>query len=474
MGNNWKEVTLSDLGEVARGRSRHRPRYAEHLYGGEYPFIQTGDIKSSGGRISAHTQTYSEAGLAQSRIWPANTMCITIAANIAETGILKYPACFPDSVIGFIANEEKANVYFIEYLFRQLRKELQRQATGSVQDNINLQTLERLRFKIPPVEEQKRIASFLNYLEDKITLNRQINQTLEQMAQALFKSWFVDFDPVIDNALDAGFFEQDLAFSGELLRRAEARRSVREHGAYLEKSKPLPDATRQLFPAAFEECVEPSLGLGGWVPKGWNVAVSGEHIDVRDGTHDSPKKSEHGFPLVTSKNITSGRLNLTSAYLITPNDYNEVNKRSKVNHGDILLTMIGTLGIPCLVSTKDVNFAIKNIGLFKTSETPHLKSYFFELLKSQEMQQFLDSRAAGTTQKYLSLKVLRTINFVLPCSEVLSGFNKLIQSYENKIQMNDEQSSVLANLRDTLLPKLISGELRLDNIEAALTKVEVA
>ncbi len=116
MGSEWQEVKLSDLGEVARGRSRHRPRYAEHLYGGQYPFIQTGDVKASEGRIAMHEQTYSEAGLAQSRLWPSNTMCITIAANIAETGILKYPACFPDSVIGFIANKDMADVYFIEYL----------------------------------------------------------------------------------------------------------------------------------------------------------------------------------------------------------------------------------------------------------------------------------------------------------------------------------------------------------------------
>lgn len=257
--NSWREVKLSDLGEVARGRSRHRPRYAEHLYGGKYPFIQTGDVKASEGRISSHEQTYSDAGLAQSRLWPANTMCITIAANIAETGILQYPACFPDSVIGFIADKNKADVYFIEYVFRQLRKDIQRQATGSVQDNINLQTLERLRFKVPSVEEQKKIANFLNCFDDKITLNRQINQTLEQMAQALFKSWFVDFDPVVDNALDAGFFEQDLEFSDELLRRAEARKAERGSANF----KPLSEDIRQLFPAAFEKCSEPSLGLGG-------------------------------------------------------------------------------------------------------------------------------------------------------------------------------------------------------------------
>ena len=109
-------------------------------------------------------------------------------------------------------------------------------------------------------------ANFLNHFDKKITLNRQINQTLEQMAQTLFKSWFVDFDPVVDNALDAGFFEQDLAFSDELLRRVEVRKAVRESDNF----KPLSEDIRRLFPNAFEECTEPALGLGGWVPKGWN------------------------------------------------------------------------------------------------------------------------------------------------------------------------------------------------------------
>jgi len=174
----WKLVKLSDLGEVNRGRSRHRPRDAAHLYGGSYPFIQTGDVKSSRGRITNYTQTYSKEGLAQSRLWPAKTMCITIAANIAETGILAFPACFPDSIIGFIPDATCCNVYLIEYIFRLLKKRVQKQATGSVQDNINLQTLERLLFPIPSLKEQNRIAKILCCFDDKIDLNHQINQTL--------------------------------------------------------------------------------------------------------------------------------------------------------------------------------------------------------------------------------------------------------------------------------------------------------
>src|SRR5438067_4649726 len=97
--SGWRMVKLGDLGEVNRGTSRHRPRNAPHLYGGPYPFIQTGDVARSGGRIVKHEQTYSKAGLAQSRLWPAETVCITIAANIADSATLAYPACFPDSIV---------------------------------------------------------------------------------------------------------------------------------------------------------------------------------------------------------------------------------------------------------------------------------------------------------------------------------------------------------------------------------------
>src|ERR1043165_927970 len=109
--DGWRMVKLSDLGEVNRGRSRHRPRNAPHLYGGPYPFIQTGDIANCDNYIKEHHQTYSEDGLKQSKVWPAGTLCITIAANIAKTGILTYPACFPDSVVGFLPRDGVVTEY---------------------------------------------------------------------------------------------------------------------------------------------------------------------------------------------------------------------------------------------------------------------------------------------------------------------------------------------------------------------------
>ncbi|WP_255824519.1 restriction endonuclease subunit S [Amycolatopsis sp. GM8] len=198
----WQLVNLNDLGEVNRGRSRHRPRYAEHLYGGAYPFIQTGDVKASDGRITKFTQTYSDAGLAQSRLWPAGTMCITIAANIAETGILQSPACFPDSIVGFVADPTKADVRFIEYSFRYLKSSIQNQANGSVQDNINLETLARLRFPVPSLLEQHAIADVLGALDDKIAANDRVVDLSDKLAEAvLSKSLDGRSSPLASQAL---------------------------------------------------------------------------------------------------------------------------------------------------------------------------------------------------------------------------------------------------------------------------------
>jgi len=151
-GEGWKQKTLEEIAiTFGRGKSRHRPRNEPKLYGGEYPFIQTGDIRNSDHFITEYSQTYSEAGLAQSKLWPKGTICITIAANIAETGVLDFDACFPDSVIGVVANPKEANVDYVEYLLQSFKVRIQALGKGSAQANINMGTFENERFPFPSV-----------------------------------------------------------------------------------------------------------------------------------------------------------------------------------------------------------------------------------------------------------------------------------------------------------------------------------
>jgi type I restriction enzyme S subunit len=188
----WEMKSLDQLGYVSRGRSRHRPRDAAHLYGGPYPFIQTGDVKHANLYVTNCSQTYSDAGLAQSRMWQAGTLCITIAANIADTAILGIDACFPDSVIGFIPEPDKADVRFVKYIFDALLQRRYKTFTqGAAQDNLSQSKLLSLKFHVPGIAEQQHIADILSAYDDLIENNQRRIQLLEQAARLLYKEWFV-------------------------------------------------------------------------------------------------------------------------------------------------------------------------------------------------------------------------------------------------------------------------------------------
>lgn len=159
----WELKKLEDIGSVfGRGKSRHRPRNEPKLYGGRYPFIQTGDVRNADRVVETYSQTYSEMGLAQSKLWPKGTVCITIAANIAETAILGFDACIPDSIIGLVVDEKKADNVFVLYLLRSFKAHLQAQGKGSAQHNINMGTFEDQLFPIPALPVQRKIVAALN------------------------------------------------------------------------------------------------------------------------------------------------------------------------------------------------------------------------------------------------------------------------------------------------------------------------
>ena len=156
----WEIETLNKIGTIGRGVSKHRPRNASELFGGIYPFIQTGDVANSGNYIVDYHSTYSEFGLKQSKLWDKGTLCITIAANIAKTSILAFDSCFPDSIVGFIPGERTNNM-FIHYWFSYFQKILESQAPESAQKNINLKILSELKVILPPLSLQNEFADFV-------------------------------------------------------------------------------------------------------------------------------------------------------------------------------------------------------------------------------------------------------------------------------------------------------------------------
>ena len=190
--NNSKglpELTLPELGEFGRGVSKHRPRNDPKLLGGKYPLIQTGEVANSELYITSYENTYSELGLKQSKMWQAGTLCITIAANIAKTAILTFDACFPDSVVGFKANDKTNNI-FIHYWFSFFQAILEAQAPESAQKNINLKILSELKIIVPPIEQQNEFVTFVEQTDKSKLAIQQSLEKLETLKKALMQQYF--------------------------------------------------------------------------------------------------------------------------------------------------------------------------------------------------------------------------------------------------------------------------------------------
>lgn len=462
---DWHMVKLSDLGEVNRGRSRHRPRHAPFLYGGRYPFIQTGDIKASGGRITSHTQTYSEAGLAQSRLWPAGTMCITIAANIAETAILTYPACFPDSVIGFIADPEKADVRFVELIFRRLRSLIQGMMaeSGTVQDNINVDFMERLHFPIPPtLAEQRAIARVLGGLDDKIELNRRMNRTLEDLARGVFRSWFVDFDPVVKPS--KGFAGPSRGFAGPSKGLAGSGSPGPSSGG---GSVPLASpsagaaspsagaAPADLFP---KRLVDSPLGP---IPEGWRVGTVGE-IGTNPRRGVLPSEVDATTPYIGLEHMPRRCIALddwgTAADVSSG--------KSRFARGEILFGKLRPyfhkVGVALIdgVCSTDVIVA-----------APKKECWFGVLLghlSSDEFIDYVDGASGGTRMPRTGWGDMARYQIVIPPEPIVASYSAWMRQVAEMLRIHAHESRSLAALRDALLPQLLSGEIRLREADRAV------
>lgn len=191
--DSWEKKKLGDCGILERGKSKHRPRNDERLFGGEYPFIQTGDIASANMYVVEHKQTLSEFGLQQSKLFPAGTLCITIAANIGDVAILSYDCCFPDSVVG-VTPYRNVDSKFIYYMMSVLKKEIEDNAPATAQKNINLKILNDVVINLPDIDEQNTIVEIIDRCFEK---EQQTNkavvvalQNIEEIKRAILARAF--------------------------------------------------------------------------------------------------------------------------------------------------------------------------------------------------------------------------------------------------------------------------------------------
>lgn len=408
---DFYEATLADIGSVSRGRSRHRPRDDRRLYGGPYPFIQTGDVKAAGLYIAQHTQTYNEYGLAQSKLWPAGTLLITIAANIAESAILTYPACFPDSIVGFISDENKVRTKYIKYYLDYLKIQIQQVSKGTTQDNLSVDKLLSFKFKIPSIEYQDKVVTKLATLDDLIHVNERKIKVLEEMARRIYREWFVDFK-----------------FPGhEKVKMVDSR--------------------------------HPDFGM---FPEGWRVKEVSDFGEVKTGRTPSKKRPEfygHNYLFVKTPDM-HGRIfvNKTSEMLSTEGHLNQGNKVIPKNA--IMVSCIGTLGTTGISSVESsTNQQINTI----CPSNPKTREYLF-LWANTLAEKLSALGSSGATMGNVNKSKFESIELLEPSEKVTNDFNALVSPMFDLISLAELENESSRNLRDLLLPKLISGEIDVSNI----------
>jgi len=333
--------------------------------------------------------------------------------------------------------------------------QLRGRSTGTTVTGIKQKELRKVKLKIPPLSIQKSIAHVLGSLDDKNELNRRMNETLEAMAQALFQSWFVDFDSVIDKALAAG-----KEIPEELQERAERRRAL---GA---RRRPLPADVESLFPDEFEYTDEM-----GWVPQGWEVLELQEVADVIGGGTPSKKVPEffceNGISWLTPKDLSgySWKFIGKGASDITDDALRKSSARL-IPKGSVLFSSRAPIGyIAIAENSVSTNQGFKSLVPKKGMSS----EYLYQFLKINT--EMIESIATGSTFKEISGSAMKSFKGLFPDTGLLTIFQERIDSINNRIVVTMKQTDMLKQVRDTLLPKLISGEIRIPDAEKLVEKV---
>mgnify|MGYP005811586647 CR=1 FL=1 len=436
MASNW--ITLK-LGDVTKWSSGGTPKKSEASYwDGDIPWISASSM--DGHLYTESKLKITEEGLANgTRLAPKGSILLLVRGSILhqkmQVGLTTRAVAFNQDVKCLIANEDYLDPWYLLLWFKAKEQELLAivESTGIGAGKFDTKLLSKYPIEIPPQDERERIKNFGKALFDKTTNIAKTNQTLEQMAQALFKSWFVNFDPVIDNALTAGTNVGD--FPVALQHHAEQRKQALQ----LPDFKLLPDDIRALFPSEFEQTDEPSIGIRGWIPKGWESKNLSDLLDVKYGK-DHKKLSEGQYPVYGS----GGLMRSVDKFLYEGES--------------VLIPRKGTLSNIMYVNE---TFWTVDTMFFTIPKMDNVAKFSFYLLKRLDF----NAMNVGSAVPSMTTKVLNSLQLVCPPEKVLVKFDELVELYFSKTRANNENSSQLEKLRDTLLPKLISGELQLPDTE---------
>ncbi len=379
--------------------------------------IQTGEVKAANMYITHHTQEYGEFGLNQSKLWDAGTLCITIAANIAETAILGYPMCFPDSVVGFRAYPEESSEQFMHYVFAYIRNSIQNSVTGSIQDNINIDYLSQLDFKIPEKDYQDKVVGVLGTIDQKIDTNTCFCNELEAVAKTLYDYWFTQFDFPDENG-----------------------KPYRTSGGAMEWDEQL---KRE-------------------IPKGWKRGCLSDIANIVMGQSPAGETyNEVGNGMVFYQGSTDfgTRFPTQRVYTTAPTRF--------AKQGDILMSVrapVGTLNVAAEDCCIGRGLAALNS---KLGSQLHL---MYTLVGFQQIFNVMDGN--GTTFGSITKDDLYNMVVVIPNRTQIEAFEKMVAPIEAKIRIVEQENRELTRLRDWLLPMLMNGQATVLDEEATARVIE--
>ncbi|EFM0129637.1 restriction endonuclease subunit S [Escherichia coli] len=452
MGSKWETVRLGDLTKWSSGGT---PNKSEDSYwNGTIPWISASSME--GHLYSDSKLKITEDGLINgSRLAPANSILLLVRGSILhqkiQVGLATKAVAFNQDVKCLIVNNDMIDPWYLLLWFKAKEQDLLKivESTGIGAGKLDTKLLMDYPVEIPPKEIKEYIRFFGKAIFDKTTLNENINYNLEKMSQTLFKSWFVDFDPVIDNALDAGN-----PIPESLQARAELRQKVRNSADF----KPLPAEIRSLFPSEFEETEL------GWVPKTWTISNLGKEFNITMG--QSPSGSTYnedrvGLPFFQGKTDFGFRFPSERIYCTDP--------KRVANKLDTLLSVRAPVGVTNLASTECI--IGRGLAALRHKSGNIAFTYYSVSNLSDYFSVF---NGEGTVFGSINQKDLKQLPLICPPTELINKFEELSGKWEEKIFLHCGEIENLSKLRDTLLPKLISGELSLEDLPDLSTDTEAA
>ncbi|WP_336284500.1 restriction endonuclease subunit S [Citrobacter arsenatis] len=476
MGFDFQLLENAGIQLIDGDRGKNYPKHNDFMENGYCLFLSAKNVTKSGFQFQ-ETAFINEIKDSQLRAGKLSYGDIILTTRGTVGNVAYYDSCNPyknirinSGMIIIRADEKLWNPKFLYFILTSdfLQEQIINLISGSAVPQLPARDIKKFILPVIGRNIQDKIANIISAFSDKISINIDTNQTLEQMSQTLFKSWFVDFDPVIDNALEAGN-----PIPETLQSRAELRQKVRNSADF----KPLPADIRALFPAEFEETEL------GWVPKGWDV-VKTEDIAIKIGMGpfgSNIKVStfvDSGVPVISGQHLKEILIIDGGNNFITP-EHAEKLKNSAVYRKDIIFTHAGNIGQVSIIpddSEYDEYIISQRQFYLRVDESKSSPYYLIHYFRSEQGQHALLSNASqvGVPSIARPSTHLKNITFLNPSKSLLEEFDKLCAPLFKRFNQNRKYSISITALRDTLLPKLISGELSLEDLPDLANQTEPA